>query len=108
MTLPPTALNWANRPAQSQQRYPEVSPSACSSRRTCRRGLDGQARPTPGPALFARSAALHAAAALQILNTDAERMATTGFSREKRLHMFVSPSSAGLAERSLSVGSGSA
>jgi histidinol-phosphatase len=39
-------------------------------------GLDGQARPTPGPALFARSAALHTAA-LQILNTDAERLAMT-------------------------------
>jgi len=41
-------------------------------------GLDGQVRPTPGPALFARSAALHTAA-LQILNTnaDADRLATT-------------------------------
>jgi histidinol-phosphatase len=39
-------------------------------------GLDGRARPEPGPALFTRSAALHTAA-LQILNTDTERMATT-------------------------------
>jgi histidinol-phosphatase len=39
-------------------------------------GLDGQARPTPGPALFARSDALHTAA-LQVLNTDADRLATT-------------------------------
>jgi len=39
-------------------------------------GLDGQTRPTPGPALFVRCAALHTAA-LQVLNTDAERMATT-------------------------------
>ncbi len=38
-------------------------------------GLDGRARPTPGPALFARSTALHAAA-LQILNTGADRRAT--------------------------------
>jgi histidinol-phosphatase len=34
----------------------------------CFSGLDGRSRPTPGPALFARSAALHADA-LQILNT---------------------------------------
>jgi histidinol-phosphatase len=39
-------------------------------------GLDGQARPTPGPALFARSPVLHTAA-LQVLNTDAGRLATT-------------------------------
>lgn len=36
-------------------------------------GLDGQARPTPGPALFARSAALHTAA-LAVLNTNADRV----------------------------------
>jgi histidinol-phosphatase len=35
-------------------------------------GLDGRSRPRPGPALFARSAALHAAA-LQILNTGVDR-----------------------------------
>jgi histidinol-phosphatase len=39
-------------------------------------GLDGQARPAPGPALFARSAALHTAA-LQVLNTGTNRVATT-------------------------------
>jgi histidinol-phosphatase len=38
-------------------------------------GLDGRARLTPGPALFARSAALHAGA-LQVLNTGADRRAT--------------------------------
>lgn len=39
-------------------------------------GLDGQARPTPGPALFARSAGLHAAA-LRVLNRDPDRLART-------------------------------
>jgi histidinol-phosphatase len=39
-------------------------------------GLDGQTRPSPGPALFARSAALHTAA-LQVLNADAVRLAAT-------------------------------
>jgi len=37
-------------------------------------GLDGRARPAPGPALFSRSAGLHTAA-LQLLNTDADRLA---------------------------------
>jgi histidinol-phosphatase len=39
-------------------------------------GFEGQTRPTPGPALFARSAALHAAA-LHVLNVDPDRLATT-------------------------------
>ncbi|MCX4388392.1 inositol monophosphatase family protein [Micromonospora peucetia] len=42
----------------------------------CFGGLDGQVRPTPGPALFARSAALHASA-LRILNPGGDRPTTT-------------------------------
>jgi histidinol-phosphatase len=37
--------------------------------------LDGQAQPTPGPALFARSGALHTVA-LQVLNTNPDGSAT--------------------------------
>ncbi|MFG3711873.1 inositol monophosphatase family protein [Micromonospora sp. NPDC047730] len=37
-------------------------------------GLDGQAQPAPGPALFARSGLVHTAA-LQVLNTGADRLA---------------------------------
>jgi histidinol-phosphatase len=42
----------------------------------CFSGLDGRTRPAPGPALFARSAALHAAA-LQMLNTGAKQIRST-------------------------------